>query len=51
MAKGRSMLRAYIEDTGEYLSHLLSMYPKLFEQVGIPYAELLDKLINFALDK
>ena len=29
----------------------ISMYPKLFEQVGIPYAELLDRLINFALDK
>ena len=29
----------------------ISMYPKLFEQVGIPYAELLDKLINLALEK
>lgn len=29
----------------------ISMYPKLFEQVGIPYTELLDKLINLALEK
>ena len=26
----------------------ISMYPKLFEAVGIPYEELLDKLINLA---
>ena len=29
----------------------ISMYPKLFENVGIPYAELLDKLIQLALEK
>jgi len=29
----------------------ISMYPKLFEQVGIPYTELLDKLIKLALEK
>lgn len=29
----------------------ISMYPKLFEQVGVPYTELLDKLINLALEK
>ena len=29
----------------------ISMYPKLFEQVGIKYAELLDKLINLALKR
>ena len=29
----------------------ISMYPKLFEQVGIPYEELLDKLIKLALEK
>ena len=29
----------------------ISMYPKLFEQVGIPYAKLLDKLIKLALEK
>ena len=29
----------------------ISMYPKLFKNVGIPYAELLDKLIQLALEK
>lgn len=29
----------------------ISMYPKLFETVGISYAELLDKLIELALEK
>lgn len=29
----------------------ISMYPKLFEQVGINYTELLDKLIKLALEK
>lgn len=29
----------------------ISMYPKLFEQVGIKYSELLDKLINLALER
>ena len=29
----------------------ISMYPKLFENIGIPYSELLDKLINLALIK
>lgn len=29
----------------------ISMYPKLFENVGIPYTELLDKLIQLALEK
>ena len=29
----------------------ISMYPKLFENVGIPYSELLDKLIELALEK
>lgn len=29
----------------------ISMYPKLFEQVGIKYTELLDNLINLALEK
>ena len=29
----------------------ISMYPKLFEQVGIKYTELLDKLINLALER
>ena len=29
----------------------ISMYPKLFEAVGISYSELLDKLINFGIKK
>ena len=29
----------------------ISMYPKLFEASGIAYSELLDKVINFALEK
>jgi len=29
----------------------ISMYPKLFEQVGLKYSDLLDKLINLALEK
>ena len=29
----------------------ISMYPKLFEKVGIKYADLLDKLINLALER
>lgn len=29
----------------------ISMYPKLFEKIGIPYSELLDRLIKFALEK
>ena len=29
----------------------ISMYPKLFENIGIPYSELLDRLVNLALKK
>ena len=29
----------------------ISMYPKLFEAVGIPYTELIDKLIGLALER
>jgi len=29
----------------------ISMYPKLFEQVGVKYSDLLDKVINLALTK
>ena len=29
----------------------ISMYPKLFERTGIPFAELLDKLINLAFER
>lgn len=32
IAKGRSPLRAYIEDTGEYLSYLLDMYPTFLDK-------------------
>jgi len=28
----------------------ISMYPKLFEAIGVPYPDLLDKLIEFALE-
>ena len=28
----------------------ISMYPKLFEASGIPYSELLDRLISLALE-
>ena len=29
----------------------ISMYPKLWEASGIPYDELIDRLIKLALDK
>lgn len=29
----------------------ISMYPKLFEAVGVPYKELIDKLINLAIER
>lgn len=29
----------------------ISMYPKLFEAVGVSYRELIDKLIQFALER
>ena len=29
----------------------ISMYPKLFEQVGIGYLDLLDKVIELAFEK
>ena len=29
----------------------ISMYPKLFEAVGIPYRDLIDRLISFALQR
>lgn len=29
----------------------ISMYPKLFAASGVPYAELLDRLINYALER
>lgn len=48
------------KDTGEILLNEvntipgqtpISMYPKLFEAVGVPYAELIDKLIELAVDR
>jgi D-alanine-D-alanine ligase len=29
----------------------ISMYPKLWEATGIPYAELISRLIDLALDR
>ena len=27
------------------------MYPKLFEAVGVPYSELIDRLVAYALER
>ncbi len=29
----------------------ISMYPKLFEAVGVPYTQLIDRLIDLALER
>ena len=29
----------------------ISMYPKLLEHLGVPYAELIDRLINLAFER
>jgi D-alanine-D-alanine ligase len=29
----------------------ISMYPKMWEQAGVPFAELLDRLIDLALER
>lgn len=57
--KGLSRVDFFIENETEkvYINEIntlpgftsISMYPKLFEQVGIGYTELLDKLIELAL--
>ena len=57
--KGLSRVDFFIEDKTQkvYINEIntlpgftsISMYPKLFNQVGIGYAELLDKLIELAL--
>ena len=57
--KGLSRVDFFIEDKTEkvYINEIntlpgftsISMYPKLFEKVGIGYTELLDKLIELAL--
>ena len=59
--KGLSRVDFFVEDkTNEiYINEIntlpgftnISMYPKLFEQSGIPYKDLLDKLINLAFYK
>lgn len=59
--KGLSRVDFFVnEETSEiYINEIntlpgfttISMYPKLFEQVGIKYTDLLDKLINLALEK
>ena len=58
--KGLSRVDFFIEEKTEkvYINEIntlpgftsISMYPKLFEQVGIKYTDLLDRLIKFALD-
>ena len=57
--KGLSRVDFFIENESEkvYINEIntlpgftnISMYPKLFEQVGINYSDLLDKLINLAM--
>lgn len=59
--KGLSRVDFFIEDKTNkiYLNEIntmpgftqISMYPKLFDQVGIPYTQLLDKLIQLAVEK
>ena len=29
----------------------ISMYPKLFDHVGVPYSELIDRLITLAMER
>lgn len=57
--KGLSRVDFFVEDNTEkvYINEIntmpgftnISMYPKLFNQVGIEYTELLDMLIELAL--
>ncbi len=57
--KGLSRVDFFIEENTEkvYINEIntlpgftsISMYPKLFGQIGIKYSELLDKLINLAI--
>lgn len=59
--KGLSRVDFFIEKSTDkiYINEIntlpgftsISMYPKLFEQTGIMYTELLDKLIELALEK
>lgn len=58
--KGLSRVDFFIENETDkiYINEIntmpgftnISMYPKLFEKVGIPYSELLDRLIQLALE-
>ena len=49
--KGLSRVDFFIENDTNTLPGFtnISMYPKLFEQVGLNYSELLDRLINLAV--
>ena len=57
--KGLSRVDFFVEDKTNkiYINEIntlpgftnISMYPKLFESIGIKYSELLDKLIDLAL--
>ena len=57
--KGLSRVDFFIENGTEkvYINEIntltgftnISMYPKLFEQVGISYSDLLDKVIELAI--
>ena len=59
--KGLSRIDFFIENNTSkiYLNEIntlpgftsISMYPKLMEEIGISYSELIDKLINFAIDR
>ena len=57
---GMSRVDFFLEDGGRVVFNeintlpgftSISMYPKLWEASGIPYDELIDRLIKLALDK
>jgi D-alanine-D-alanine ligase len=58
--EGMARVDFFVRDDGEVLVNELntipgftstSVYAKLFEASGIPYAELLDRLVQLALDR
>jgi len=58
--EGMSRVDLFLTPNGEYLVNeintlpgftSISMYPKLWEASGVPYSVLIDKLINFALER
>lgn len=57
LARIDSMLRS--EDNEVVLTEVnalpgftnISMYPKLFEEIGIPYTDLITKLIDYAMER